>query len=327
MAARVLPLPKLAGNRVLPPLSEILNQNGDPKKGQAVFFKTESQCSKCHRVAGVGAWIGPDLSQIGGKLAKDGLLDSILNPSAAIAHEYVQYSVETQKGQVYNGLIVEETTDRLVLKNAEGERIVLPAKEVASKTALQVSLMPEGLVQYLSDKELVDLLAYLGTLKQPSVIVGEWQVLGPFGPNQVAGVPEKDVDLKATYSGKEGTTIGWRKIGADREGRLDLEAALGTRLASAYLYSGVQSKTNQNSRLVLLLPKDAKAAAWLNGKEIAFEPGQPLANPKAQVSVVAELALQEGKNNLLLKIIGNDKAALEVVTTVVSPLGVDVVNR
>ncbi|HEV3202904.1 MAG TPA: PVC-type heme-binding CxxCH protein [Gemmataceae bacterium] len=326
-AARVLPLPKLAGNRVLPPLQEILNQHGDPKKGQSVFFKAESQCSKCHRAAGVGGWIGPDLSQIGGKLAKDGLLDSILNPSAAIAHEYVQYAVETQKGQVHNGLIVEETTDRLILKNAEGERIVLPAKEVASKTALQVSLMPEGLVQYLSDKELVDLLAYLGTLKQPSVIVGEWQVLGPFGADQIGGGPEKGVDLKATYPGKEGARIGWRKLGADREGRLDLEAALGTRLASVYLYAGLQSKTNQNSRLVILLPKEAKAAAWLNGKEVAFQPGQPLADPRAGVSVFAELGLQGGNNNLLLKIIGNDKASLEIVTTVVSPLGVEMVNR
>src|SRR5260370_1076756 len=86
LAAKVLPLPKLAGNRPLPPPEEILKQTGNPQNGQKVFFKKEAQCSKCHRVAGVGAWVGPDLSQIGGKLAKEGLLDSIVNPSAAIAH-------------------------------------------------------------------------------------------------------------------------------------------------------------------------------------------------------------------------------------------------
>jgi len=327
MAEKILPLPKLAGNRALPPLQDILAQNGDPKKGRTAFFKAEAQCSKCHRVAGVGGWIGPDLSQIGGKLAKDGLLDSILNPSAAIAHEYVQYAVETQKGQVFNGLIVEETAERLIIKNAEGERIVLAAKDVVSKTALQVSLMPEGLVQNLSDKELVDLLAYLATLKQPSVIMNEWQILGPFPPDLMAGAPEKDVDLKATYSGKDGARIGWRKLGADREGRLDLEAALGARHASVYLFSSVQSKSKQEARLVLLLPKEAKAVARLNGKELAFQPGQPLADPKAAVSVTAELPLQAGINDLLVKIAGNDQAPLAMVATIVSPLGVELVSR
>src|SRR5262249_45986944 len=225
-AAKVLPLPKLAGNRVLPPLDEILRRNGDSRRGQAVFFKNEAQCSKCHRVGGVGAWGGPDLSQIGGKVAQEGVLDAILNPSAAIAHEYVQYQVETQKGQVFAGLIVDETPERLTLKNADGERIVVPAREVAAKTPLPVSIMPEGLVQNLSDQELVDLLAYLGTLKVPSMTIGEWQVAGPFAPGVGNEPAEKGVDLKATYVGKKETKVGWRKLNADREGRLDLEAAL-----------------------------------------------------------------------------------------------------
>src|SRR5262249_28275935 len=77
LASKLLPLPKLSGNRPLPPLKEILSKKGDAAKGQAVFFKAEAQCAKCHRVGGIGSWIGPDLSQIGAKLAKEGLLDSI----------------------------------------------------------------------------------------------------------------------------------------------------------------------------------------------------------------------------------------------------------
>src|SRR5207302_3404892 len=99
-----------------------------------------------------------------------------------------------------------------VLKNAEGERIVLPAKDVAGKAALSVSLMPEGLVQNLTDQDLVDLLAFLGTLKQPSLTVAEWQAAGPFAADATAVGPEKGVDLKATYAGKEGARLGWRKL-------------------------------------------------------------------------------------------------------------------
>jgi putative membrane-bound dehydrogenase-like protein len=322
-AARILPLPKLAGNRTLPPLDQILNQQGDPKKGQAVFFKTESQCSKCHRVAGIGGWVGPDLSQIGGKLAKEGLLDSILNPSAAIAHEYVQYNVETQKGQLFAGLIVEETPERLVLKNGEGERIVLPSKEVVSKTPLPISIMPEGLVQYLTDRELVDLLAYLGSLKEPAVTIGEWQVVGPFDAAPVQGGPEKGVDLKATYSGKRNVQVGWRRLGADREGRLDLEAALGTRSATVYLFAPVQSREAQEGRLVMLLPKEARVAGWLNGRELKLQVGPVSADPKAMAATLGALFLRPGKNELLLKISGSDKAALTAVATLVSRLGVE----
>jgi putative membrane-bound dehydrogenase-like protein len=322
-AATVLPLPKLAGNRTLPPLDQILNQNGDPKKGQAVFFKAEAQCSKCHRVAGIGAWVGPDLSQIGGKLAKEGLLDAVLNPSAAIAHEYIQYSVETAKGQVFAGLIVEETTERLVLKNSEGERIVLPARDIGSKTALPVSIMPEGLVQNLTDRELVDLLAYLGTLKQPSVILGDWQAVGPFAANVGAAGPERNVDLKATYVGKGEAAVGWRKLAADREGRLDLEAALGTREAAVYLFATLESKVNQDGRLVVLLPKEAKVTGWLNGQKVAFQPGTAAADAKALTPSAAALPLKAGRNDVLLKIIGSDKAALTSVTTLVSPQGVE----
>ena len=39
--------------------------------------------------------------------------------------------------------------------------------------------MPEGLAQTMTDQELVDLLAFLTTLKQPVSIVGQYQVIGP----------------------------------------------------------------------------------------------------------------------------------------------------
>jgi putative heme-binding domain-containing protein len=327
MAERVLPLPKLAGNRVLPPIQEILSRTGDAKRGYAVFFKVEAQCSKCHRVDGVGGWIGPDLSQIGGKLGKDGLLDAIINPSAAIAHEYLQYQVETHNGQVFAGLIVDEMPERLILKNAEGERITVPAKEVASKKALPVSIMPEGLVQNFNDRDLVDLLAYLGTLKQAALVISSWQAIGPFAPDVTNAGPEQGVDPKATYPGKGGARVGWRQVAADRDGQLDLEAALGTRHAAVFLYTPVQSGAAQDGRLVVLLPKAAKVSGWLNGRKVKFQPGTLPSDPKALSPAAAQLTLKPGKNELLLKIVGSDEAPLAAVATVVSPQGVEVSLR
>ncbi|MBL8793110.1 MAG: c-type cytochrome, partial [Planctomycetia bacterium] len=325
LAMKLLPLPKLSGDRPLPPLKEILSKQGDPVRGRGVFFKQEAQCGKCHRVGGIGSWVGPDLSQIGAKLAKEGLLDAILNPSAGVAHEYVQYTVETSKGALYAGLIVEETADNLILKNANGERIVVPLKDVAGKTAMPVSIMPEGLVQTLSDQDLVDMLAYLGTLKEPAVPVPQWHLLGPLEADSTPLVLDGKLDLKATHVGKGGGKISWRKVGADREGRLDLEAALGTRQAVANLYSVLTSKTAQSGKLVLLLPPDAKLSGWVNGKALQFQP-MLLGDPKAPITQVAQstnLSLAAGKNELLIRVVGSDKSALAVVSTVVSPEGVE----
>ena len=88
-AASVLPVPKLAGGRPLPPVGELIRRNGDSDKGRAVFFRAGlNSCAGCHRVRGQGQWVGPDLSTIGTKYGKDELLRSILNPSAAIGYNY-----------------------------------------------------------------------------------------------------------------------------------------------------------------------------------------------------------------------------------------------
>jgi putative membrane-bound dehydrogenase-like protein len=321
-AAKLLALPRLAGDRPLPPVEEILRHPGDAGRGRAVFFKPQAQCAKCHRVGGVGAWVGPDLSQVGGKLAREGLLDAILNPSAAIAHEYVQYQVETARGQVLAGLVVEETAERLVLKNAEGERTMLPVRDVTSKTALPVSIMPEGLVQNLTDGELVDLLAYLASLKEPARTVGTWHAAGPLPLDIADPVVASGIDLAATYPGKGGAKVGWRKLSADREGRLDLEAACGTRAAAVFLHTALQSTAAQAGRLVVQAPPEVALVGWLNGRALQFDAasGGTDSGPAARAAV---LPLKSGKNELALKLLGAEKAALALVATVVSPQGVE----
>src|SRR5262249_15411565 len=122
-------------------------------------------------------WVGPDLSTIGTKYRKDELLRSILSPSAAIGYNFRSVVVATTSGQAITGLPVEETPDRLVLKTAEGKRIVVRPSEVEARQVSEISLMPEGLAETLTEQELVDLLAFLATLKQPVSIVGRFDAL------------------------------------------------------------------------------------------------------------------------------------------------------
>src|SRR5262249_12950033 len=123
-AASVLPIPKLAGGRPLPPFTELIRRDGDPERGRSIFFRAgQNSCASCHRVRGRGQWVGPDLSTIGTKYGKDELLRSILNPSAAIGYAFRSHVLALTDGRVITGLPVEDTGQRLVIKTAEGQRI------------------------------------------------------------------------------------------------------------------------------------------------------------------------------------------------------------
>jgi putative heme-binding domain-containing protein len=49
----------------------------------------------------------------------------------------------------------------VVLRTAEGQRIVLPKDDIESMNVTGVSLMPEGLLEGLSDQQVRDLFGYL----------------------------------------------------------------------------------------------------------------------------------------------------------------------
>ena len=92
------------------------------------------QCLKCHTVRGVGGSIGPDLSMIGKKASRENLFESILYPSKAIADQYVNWNVETKKGVTVTGLLVEETPDHILLRDANGKDTRIDKKDIDARS-------------------------------------------------------------------------------------------------------------------------------------------------------------------------------------------------
>jgi putative membrane-bound dehydrogenase-like protein len=318
-AAALVPLPKTAAGRPLPAIGELLRREGDAENGREVFFRaTANACSSCHRVQGRGQWIGPDLSTIGVKYGRDELLHSILSPSAAIGLAYRSVVAALANGRMVTGLAVEDTPARLVLKTAEGERVVIDPSSIEERSTSDVSLMPEGLAQTMTDQELVDLLTYLGTLRQPVSIVGQYSVIGPIFES--GGAPTIDagatLDLRATVADGRGRQVSSRRLSANAEGLVDLSAQIGSDSNSAaYAVIGVDSPARQEARLVLDTPADV--SAWLGGKAV------PLSSRSAgqREPRSAKLDLPQGASTLLIRINGSsatprDQAAL--VTTFVS---------
>ena len=80
---------------LLPPIEELVKRTGDAIEGR-ILFNTTATCVKCHKVDGIGKDVGPDLTEIGSKLSRHALYESILYPSAGISHNYETWTIVTK---------------------------------------------------------------------------------------------------------------------------------------------------------------------------------------------------------------------------------------
>jgi putative membrane-bound dehydrogenase-like protein len=129
----------------------------DPYAGKKLFT---ARCANCHALHASGGNIGPDLTLF----KRDDvahLLLHIVNPNAEIREGYETSVIVTESGRTLTGIVVEKDARIVILRSADGQRIVLPNDDIESITVSGISLMPEGLLQGLSDQEVRDLFAYL----------------------------------------------------------------------------------------------------------------------------------------------------------------------
>ena len=167
-AAGVLPLPQPKGGGSLPPIEQLVKQRGDAARGKALFAGAGT-CAKCHVVGGEGKAVGPDLSGIGTKLSRITLFESILAPSAAISHNFETHTGVLKDGRSVTGLLVSKSPDEVIVRGADGIDVKLAAAEIEELVTQPVSLMPADLAATLSVQELVDVVAWLETLRgQPA---------------------------------------------------------------------------------------------------------------------------------------------------------------
>jgi putative heme-binding domain-containing protein len=119
-------------------------------------------CSQCHRFAGAGGAIGPDLSTVGNKFSVGDILESIIEPNKIISDQYGSHIVVDTDGMVEEGILVDEG-DVLVLypRDASQDPFVYERSDIKLIKESPTSQMPAGLVDPLSAEELRDLLAFL----------------------------------------------------------------------------------------------------------------------------------------------------------------------
>ncbi|HEX6962113.1 MAG TPA: ThuA domain-containing protein, partial [Lacipirellula sp.] len=141
-------------NRDLPQLT-----GGNWLRGEREFFGSVAGCSKCHTMRGVGARIGPDLSNLPQR-DYESVLRDVTQPSFAINPDFTSQTVLLEEGRVLAGT-VRADGDHLVIADQEGKETVVHRDEVESLEHSPQSIMPEGIPQALGQERLRDLMTFL----------------------------------------------------------------------------------------------------------------------------------------------------------------------
>jgi putative heme-binding domain-containing protein len=165
MAADLFPLPMSKDQKPLPSIEELAKRSGVAGHGEKLF-RSVATCSNCHIVKGYGKNVGPDLSEIGSKLSREAMFVAILEPSAGVSHNYESYVLQTDSGDVATGLLVSQTDEEIVLKDAQGIERKFARDEVEEFKKQEKSIMPENLHHNFDEQGLVDIVEYMLSLKK-----------------------------------------------------------------------------------------------------------------------------------------------------------------
>ncbi|MEX2302250.1 MAG: PVC-type heme-binding CxxCH protein [Bryobacterales bacterium] len=160
-ARRLLTEPEQDRKAVVDRYQVALEREGDAALGKQVF---ERACSKCHRLAGVGVEVGPDLATVQSRPASVVLVD-ILVPNKAIAQTFESYVVETTDGRMLDGVIGPQSPTFVTLRRENGEEDVIQRSDIKSMRATDLSAMPGDLETLVNEEEMADLIRYIKTAK------------------------------------------------------------------------------------------------------------------------------------------------------------------
>jgi putative membrane-bound dehydrogenase-like protein len=119
----------------------------------------EKLCSQCHRVGDLGQRVGPELTGAG-KHGVRYFLENVVDPNAVIGTDFRATTVETKDGESVSGLLANETTSAITLRTTAGD-VVIAKADIQERVLSEKSLMPEGLLDPLTDRERIELLKFL----------------------------------------------------------------------------------------------------------------------------------------------------------------------
>jgi putative heme-binding domain-containing protein len=131
------------------------------KEGRSLFHSVS--CGACHRFAGLGGGVGPDLTSVPNKFTKQYLVEAIINPSKDVSDQYMAQTVLTSDGQILSGIVINQDSKNVLIYTSDStvEPYRVSTDDIEEIRPSHVSQMPTGLLDQMNAKELRDLIAYI----------------------------------------------------------------------------------------------------------------------------------------------------------------------
>ncbi|MEK0449170.1 MAG: hypothetical protein RL088_1438 [Verrucomicrobiota bacterium] len=131
--------------------------NGNPYDGEATYM---ARCAACHQLFHKGGKIGPNLTAYQREDIGT-MLTSVLTPNAEIREGFENFTITTKDGRTLGGFVTDKDANVVTLRGLDGQDIALPRDQITGMKSAGRSLMPEGLLEGLTDQQLRDFFAYL----------------------------------------------------------------------------------------------------------------------------------------------------------------------
>jgi putative heme-binding domain-containing protein len=144
-------------------LAVAARERGSAVRGAVLFPLQKFGCSNCH-APGNDDLLGPDLTRLGDSVTDTLLVESLLQPSKVIRKGFETVTVVTVSGKSLTGRIIEQSADKLVLRETSTDRklITLNKSDVDQVVSNKTSSMPAKLIDQMKDRgQFLDLVRYL----------------------------------------------------------------------------------------------------------------------------------------------------------------------
>ncbi|TWT81037.1 Cytochrome c-552 precursor [Planctomycetes bacterium CA13] len=143
--------------------SDLVARDRSLESGALAF--TRIGCIQCHKIGNDGGVFGPNLAELDKKNRNAAyILEAMLDPSKTIEDEYAMRTYLTDSGEVVSGFVVEETATEVHIKSDPLDQdapTVVMKDEIEFEKKNEKSAMPNGLLNYFTKEEILDLVAYV----------------------------------------------------------------------------------------------------------------------------------------------------------------------
>ena len=137
-------------------------RHAEVSHGRLVY---DQVCGACHKMYDAGGDVGPDLTG-SNRTSLDYILSNVISPQEEIQEDYRMVIVTMRDGRTHIGSIASQSEHTLTLRRVAQPPVALLFSDIQSTEVSNMSLMPEGLFEPLSDDQIIDLVAYLNTTAQ-----------------------------------------------------------------------------------------------------------------------------------------------------------------